>query len=61
MNFDAGTIAVFALGSFTIIDLIAATTNAFNGAILARQPSHYRNFTSSASCCSRSSAASAVA
>src|SRR6187551_136784 len=33
------------LGSFTIIDLIAATTNAFNGAILARQPSHYRKYT----------------
>jgi uncharacterized membrane protein YeiH len=33
------------LGNFTIIDLIAATTNAFNGAFLARQPSHYRKFT----------------
>ena len=33
------------LGNFTIIDLIAATTNAFNGAILARQPSHYRKYT----------------
>jgi uncharacterized membrane protein YeiH len=33
------------LGNFTIIDLIAATTNAFNGAILARQPSHYRQYT----------------
>jgi uncharacterized membrane protein YeiH len=33
------------LGNFTIIDLIAATTNAFNGALLARQPSHYRLFT----------------
>lgn len=45
MNLDASQIAVFALGSFTIIDLIAATTNAFNGALLARQPSHYRKFT----------------
>ncbi len=27
------------LGEFTIIDLIAATTNAFDGALLARQPS----------------------
>jgi uncharacterized membrane protein YeiH len=45
MNLDAGQIAVFALGSFTIIDLIAATTNAFNGALLARQPSHYRKYT----------------
>jgi len=35
----------FDLGNFTIIDLIAATTNAFNGALLARQPSHYRKFT----------------
>jgi uncharacterized membrane protein YeiH len=45
VNLDAGQIAVFTLGSFTIIDLIAATTNAFNGAILARQPSHYRKYT----------------
>jgi hypothetical protein len=28
----------FTLGSFTLIDLIAATTNAFNGALLARRP-----------------------
>jgi uncharacterized membrane protein YeiH len=35
----------FSLGDFTIIDLVAATTNAFNGAILAREPSHYRKFT----------------
>jgi uncharacterized membrane protein YeiH len=35
----------FSLGDFTIIDLIAATTNAFNGALLAREPSHYRKFT----------------
>jgi uncharacterized membrane protein YeiH len=45
MNLDLGQVAVFTLGSFTIIDLIAATTNAFNGAILARQPSHYRKYT----------------
>lgn len=45
MNLDAGMIAAFTLGSFTIIDLIAATTNAFNGALLARQPSHYRKYT----------------
>jgi len=42
---DLSAFGIFALGSFTIIDLIAATTNAFNGALLARQPSHYRNFT----------------
>lgn len=32
-------------GEFTTIDLIAAGTNALNGAILARRPDHYRNFT----------------
>ena len=32
-------------GPLTIVDLIAATTNALNGAILARRPDHYRNFT----------------
>ena len=32
-------------GSFTGINLIAATTNALNGALLARRPDHYRNFT----------------
>jgi uncharacterized membrane protein YeiH len=33
------------LGSFVIIDLIAATTNAFNGAILAKRKDHHRNWT----------------
>ena len=32
-------------GNFTGIDLIAATTNALNGALLARRPDHYKNFT----------------
>jgi uncharacterized membrane protein YeiH len=32
-------------GSFTGIDLIAASTNALNGALLARRPDHYKNFT----------------
>src|SRR4051794_17318633 len=32
-------------GNLTTIDLVAATTNALNGAILARRPDHYRNFT----------------
>jgi len=32
-------------GDFTTIDPIAATTNALNGALLARRPGHYRNFT----------------
>ncbi|HME82866.1 MAG TPA: TRIC cation channel family protein [Candidatus Eremiobacteraceae bacterium] len=31
--------------TLTIIDLIAATTNAFNGALLARRPDHYKHFT----------------
>ena len=30
---------------FTIIDLIAASTNALNGALLARRPDHYKNYT----------------
>jgi uncharacterized membrane protein YeiH len=33
------------LGDYTIIDLIAASTNALNGAILARRPDHYKNWT----------------
>lgn len=32
-------------GDATLVDLVAATTNALNGAILARRPDHYRNFT----------------
>ena len=32
-------------GDFTAVDLVAATTNALNGALLARRPDHYRNFT----------------
>ena len=32
-------------GNYTTIDLIAASTNALNGALLARRPDHYRNFT----------------
>jgi len=31
-----------AVGSFVIIDLIAATTNALNGALLAQRPDYYR-------------------
>ena len=31
-------------GSFTALDLIAASTNALNGALLARRPDHYKNF-----------------
>jgi uncharacterized membrane protein YeiH len=32
-------------GTFTIIDLVAASTNAFNGALLCRRADHYRNYT----------------
>lgn len=32
-------------GNFTIVDLIAASTNALNGALLSRRPDHYKNFT----------------
>jgi uncharacterized membrane protein YeiH len=32
-------------GDFTTLDLIAASTNALNGALLARRPDHFRNFT----------------
>ena len=30
------------VGSFVIIDMIAATTNALNGALLAQRPDYYR-------------------
>ena len=32
-------------GHFTAVDLVAATTNALNGALLARRPDHYKQFT----------------
>jgi uncharacterized membrane protein YeiH len=32
-------------GNFTTVDLVAASTNALNGALLARRPDHYKNFT----------------
>ena len=32
-------------GNNTLVNLIAATTNALNGALLARRPDHYKNFT----------------
>ena len=32
-------------GNFTTIDLIAAATNSLNGALLARRPDHYKNWT----------------
>ncbi|MDN4597030.1 TRIC cation channel family protein [Leifsonia virtsii] len=38
-----GTWTVFGGGTF--VDLIAATTNALNGALLARRPDHFRDYT----------------
>jgi len=32
-------------GSYTAIALIAASTNALNGALIARRPDHYKNWT----------------
>jgi len=32
-------------GSFTTVDLVAASTNALNGALLARRPDHFKQFT----------------
>ena len=32
-------------GDFTALDLVAATTNALNGALLVRRPDHYKNYT----------------
>jgi uncharacterized membrane protein YeiH len=38
-------LGTWTLGSLVIVDLIAATTNAFNGAILAGRTDHRRNWT----------------
>ena len=32
-------------GNYTFVDLVAASTNALNGALLARRPDHFKNFT----------------
>jgi uncharacterized membrane protein YeiH len=32
-------------GNYTSVDLVAASTNALNGALLARRPDHYKNYT----------------
>jgi uncharacterized membrane protein YeiH len=32
-------------GHYTTVDLIAASTNALNGALLARRPDHFKNYT----------------
>lgn len=36
---------IWTLGTLGFIDLIAATTNSFNGGLLARRPDHYKHFT----------------
>jgi uncharacterized membrane protein YeiH len=36
---------IWTLGTLDYISLIAAGTNAFNGALLARRPDHYKHFT----------------
>jgi len=43
LNTVLNQLGTWAIGSFTLIDLIAATTNAFNGALLARRKDHYRH------------------
>ena len=45
MNHLFSNIGDFTIGSLTLIDLIAATTNAFNGTILASRRDHYRHWT----------------
>jgi uncharacterized membrane protein YeiH len=45
MNFWALPLFTISFSTFTIIDLLAASTNAFNGALLCRRASHYRNYT----------------
>jgi uncharacterized membrane protein YeiH len=51
--FDPGVLAANSVhwggftwtGDFTFVDLVAASTNALNGALLARRPDHYKQFT----------------
>lgn len=45
LNTFLAQLGTWTIGSFTLIDLIAATTNAFNGALLARRKDHYRHWT----------------
>ncbi len=46
---SSGTVTFFEgwdlTGNYTFVDLVAASTNALNGALLARRPDHYKNFT----------------
>ena len=41
----ASSWADWSLGGFTIIDLIAATTFAFNAALIVRRPDHWKHYT----------------
>jgi uncharacterized membrane protein YeiH len=43
--FIVSKFGIWTLTTLDVISLIAATTNAFNGALLARRPDHYKNFT----------------
>jgi|SRR5271166_4161698 len=45
MSLQIENYSLTTLGTMGIISLIAATTNAFNGALLARRPDHYQHFT----------------
>ena len=45
MHFWDLPLFTLSFSTFTIIDLLAASTNAFNGALLCRGRSHYRNYT----------------
>ena len=46
---SSGTVTFFKgwdlTGNYTLVDLVAASTNALNGALLARRPDHFKNFT----------------
>ena len=46
---DTGTVTFLKgwdlTGDYTTVDLVAASTNALNGALLARRPDHFKNFT----------------
>lgn len=46
---SSGTVTFFKgwdfTGNYTFVDLVAAWTNALNGALLARRPDHFKNFT----------------
>lgn len=45
MDFWSLPFFTISFSTFTIVDLLAASTNAFNGALLCRRASHYRNYT----------------